>query len=288
MGLETLTFGQLITLGSITIFAAVYLAVILLGPAWDHVSSRAMANLTPRLNDLQIGTERLSQYLRYWGSAMLISFITLFFFLGQIPLSFAVTYLIYVAPHYIIEFIIARRRRLLRDQMVGASVGLANSVRAGLSLAQGLESICPETPEPLASELRRVVFEWHCGRPLSESIIEVKNRLKLDSFTLFAVAICACIERGGKITDALERISHSLGENQRLERKLEADTSSGRSTVIVLAAFPFLFLLFFLLVDTQSTSLLFSTLRGQFIFTGIIGTIYLAVKWCIHILKHDI
>lgn len=288
MGLETLSFHQLIALGSIVIFAAVALAVALLGPAWDIVSSRAMADLTPRLEDLQISTERLSLYLRYWGSAMLVSFVSLCFFLGQIPLSFAITYLIYVAPHYIIEYIVNKRRRLLRDQMVGASVGLANSVRAGLSLAQGLESICPETPEPLATELRRVVFEWHCGRPLSESIIEVKKRLKLDSFTLFAVAICACIERGGKITDALERISHSLGENQRLERKLEADTSSGRSTVIVLAAFPFIFLLFFLFVDTQSTALLFTTLRGQFVFTGIIGTIYLAVKWCIYILKNDI
>ncbi len=43
-------------------------------------------------------------------------------------------------------------------------------------------------------------------------------------------------EGKGKITDALERISRSLQENQRLERKMEADTASGRKVIIILGA----------------------------------------------------
>ena len=52
--------------------------------------------------------------------------------------------------------------------MVAATIALANTSRAGLSLAQGLETVGNETPEPLASEIRRIVREYKHGRPLAE------------------------------------------------------------------------------------------------------------------------
>jgi Flp pilus assembly protein TadB len=66
---------------------------------------------------------------------------------------------------------------------------------------------------------------------LPESLRAAKDRLNIDSFTLFAAAILVSLERGGRITDALERISHSLQELQRIERKLEVDTASGKKVV---------------------------------------------------------
>ena len=78
--------------------------------------------------------------------------------------------------------------------------------RAGLSLAQGLETVGKETSEPLAAEIRRVVREYKHGRPLAEALRAAKDRLNIDSFTLFASAVLVSLERGGRITDALERI----------------------------------------------------------------------------------
>src|SRR6185369_12402346 len=94
--------------------------------------------------------------------------------------------------------------------------------------------------------------------------------MQLDSFTLFASAVLVAIERGGKLTEALEKISHSLQENQRLERKIEADTASGRQVVLILAAFPFLFLALFSFLEPEGVSYLFTTLAGQMIFVAIV------------------
>ena len=249
--LTSLDFDTLITLSSVVLFGAVVLSAIWLGPAWDIVSSRAVAKLTPQLENLRIGSDKLNWMLRAWGAAMLATFIMLFFYWDQKPLSLMITWLVYIAPHHILTVMVQRRRKKLRDQMVGATVSLANSVRAGLALAQGMESICDDTPEPLATEFRTVVFEWRAGRSLNSAIQEVKQRLDLDSFTLFSVAISACLERGGRITEALERISHSLGVNQKLERELDAKTATGRSTAWVLGCFPFIFLLAFLAFPCQ-------------------------------------
>ncbi len=62
------------------------------------------------------------------------------------PVAIAAVYLVYVAPRIILDLMIRRRRALLRDQMVTATIALANTSRAGLSLAQGLETVGKETP----------------------------------------------------------------------------------------------------------------------------------------------
>src|SRR5205085_687207 len=146
----------------------------------------------------------------------------------------ALIFFVYVAPRYVLEFVIARRRSLLRDQMVGASTAMANAARAGLALGQALESISKETPAPLANEFRRIIQEYERGRPLPDALRDAKERLELDGFTLFTSSLLTCLDRGGRITEALDRISKSLQESQRLERKLEADTATGRKVVIIL------------------------------------------------------
>jgi tight adherence protein B len=202
--------------------------------------------------------------------------------------AIAAVYLVYVAPRIILDLMIRRRRALLRDQMVAATIALANSSRAGLSLAQGLETISKETPEPLAAEIRRVVHEYKHGRPLAEALRAAKDRLNIDSFTLFASAVLVSLERGGRITDALERISHSLQETQRIERKLEVDTASGKKVVYILTGFPFFFLGLSYFMNPAGTTTVFRSLLGQLILLVIIGLCYFSFRWSQKILTIEV
>jgi tight adherence protein B len=204
------------------------------------------------------------------------------------PVAIAAVYMVYVAPRIILEFMIRRRRAVLRDQMVSATVALANTSRAGLSLAQGLETIGNETQEPLATELRRIVHEYRHGRPLSEAIRATKERLKIESFTLFSAAILVCLERGGRVTDALERISHSLQELQRIERKLEADTASGTKVVYILTVFPLIFLGISYLINADGTKLMLHSILGQLVMLLVIALTYASFRWSQKILNIEI
>ena len=218
------------------------LAVGSAGGVWDEVTARYVADITPKLDSLSLDRSQLARYLRIWGISLVAAFVVVAFVLGMPPVALAAVYMVYVAPRIILDFMIRRRRAMLRDQMVAATIALANTSRAGLSLPQGLETVGNETPEPLAAELRRIVHEYQHGRPLAEALRATKDRLKIDSFTLFSAAVLVSLERGGRITDALERISHSLQEMQRIERKIEVDTASGTKVVYILTAFPLFFL----------------------------------------------
>ena len=277
-----------IIISSLLVFAAVFLAVRSGGDVWDRVTTRYIADLTPKLDSLSIGHSELSKYLRVWGISLVAAFVIVAFLLRMPPVAFAAVYLVYVAPRIILDFMIRKRRALLRDQMVAATVALANTSRAGLSLAQGLETICSETPEPLAAELRRIVYEYRHGRPLAESIRATKDRLKIESFTLFASAILVSLERGGRITDALERISHSLQELQRIERKLEVDTASGTKVVYILTGFPLFFLGLSYVTNPSGTDALLHTFLGQLILLVVIGLTYFSFRWSQKILAIEV
>ncbi len=277
-----------IILSSTLVFAAVFLACRSAGSVWDDVTARYVADVTPMLDSLSLDHSRLPKWLRIWGISLVAAFVVVAFVLRMPPVALAAVYLVYVSPRIILEFMIRRRRAILRDQMVAATVALANTSRAGLSLAQGLETIGEETPEPLAAELRRIVHEYRHGRPLSEAIRSTKERLKIESFTLFSAAILVCLERGGRITDALERISHSLQELQRIERKLEVDTASGTKVVYILTAFPVLFMGLSYVTNPSGTDVLLHSILGQVILLLVIGLTYFSFRWSQKILAIEV
>lgn len=277
-----------ILFSSTLVFVAVYLACRSGGTVWDEVTKRYIADVTPMLDSLSIDHSQLSGYLRIWGISLVVAFVGVAFVLQMPPVALAAVYLVYVAPRIILEFMIRRRRALLRDQMVSSTIALANTTRAGLSLAQGLETVGNETPEPLASEIRRVIREYKHGRPLADALRSTKERLKIDSFTLFSAAVLVCLERGGRITDALERISHSLQETQRIERKLEVDTASGKKVVYILTGFPLFFLGLSYVMNPAGTATVFQSLIGQLILLVVIGLCYFSFRWSQRILAIEV
>ena len=74
---------------------------------------------------------------------------------------------------------------------------------------------------------------------------------------------------------------------QRLERKLEADSASGRKLAPLLALFPLFFLGLFTLMDPVSMNLLYTTLIGNLVLLLVGFIVFVAFKWCMFILNKD-
>jgi Flp pilus assembly protein TadB len=279
------TAWLLIAISSLATAGAVLLAIAWLIPLWDSYCEYYLGQISPMLDSLSLRRASLAPWLRLWGVAMIVVFWLFVFYLRMLPLAPAAVYFVYIAPRMILAHLIERRKRMLRDQMVQACQALANTTRAGLSLAQGLETVAEESPQPLASELRRIVYEYRRGRPLAEAIRDTKQRLRLESFSTFAAAVLVSLERGGRISEMLDGISASLAENQRLERKLEAETASGRRAAWVMGLFPFVFLAGFCALDIGGTALIFETIVGQIVLLAVIALVYGAARWSLQILR---
>jgi tight adherence protein B len=275
-------------LASGLLFVAALLAAGSLRQVWDRVAARYVADLAPTITALSIDQKLVDRSLRWWGIALVATPLVLGLVLRMWPLAVAAVGLVYFAPRLWLAHLIRRRRLQIRDQLVGATVSLANTARAGMSLAQGLENVARESPQPLASELGRMVADYRFGLPLAQALRKAKDRLQVDSFTLFSSAMLACLDRGGRITEALDRISHSLQENQRVERKLEAETAAGRKVVRFLAAFPLFFLALFAVIYPDGMQYLFGTVAGQIVLAVVVLLVAASVRWSNKILTLDV
>jgi tight adherence protein B len=284
MDSDTRTWVLLI---SATTAAAVTIGLLRVGPVWDSLASRQMGTLTDRFSRLSLGDEKLRLSLRLWGVGLAVCVAGLWYGAGMPPLAILAGFIVYIAPRYILDHLIRQRSRLLRDQLVGSAIALANSVRAGLSIAQGLETACDDAPQPIKSELHRIVFEYKRGRPLKEAIEATRSKLALEEFTLFALALEVALERGGRLNEALERICCSLREKASLERKLAACTAAGRQTVIFLSAAPVGFVVMFSLFDSEYSRVMFETLTGQFMLAVTCLLVYFGGSWAWRIVNFE-
>lgn len=274
-------------LGSASMFAAVYLAALWIGPAWDAYAKRNIADILPRFRSLGLDEQQIGYWMRWWGVTLFATFLVVGVVMQMIPVAMGLMLIVFLAPRFLLDRMIERRQRQLRDQLVRASISVANGCRAGLGLAKSIEKTLTDTPQPLRGELARVVRDYKAGRPLPRALRDVQRRLNLESFTVFASAIIVALERGGDITFSLEKISHGLQEMQRLDRKLDADTASGRRLALILSLFPIAFLAMFSLLDPVAMSYMFNTLLGQITLVVVGAMVFGSAKWCMSILRID-
>ncbi|HZV06367.1 MAG TPA: type II secretion system F family protein [Gemmataceae bacterium] len=257
--------GLLMLVSSALVGLAVGLAVVGSADAVDWLNAKYLANLGERMDRLGLDSRPLRGRLRFRWLMTIGVFLVVGIWLHMIPVGIVAALLTYYLMGQWLEGRLVKWRQQLRDQLVGATRALAAQVRAGLPLTEALASISGDTPDPLGGLLRRAVNQSEQGRALKSILLEMKERLRIESFSLLVVALLIAEERGGKLADVLERIGHSLQEQQRVERKRESDTAAGRLLVNILATFPAVFLGMFYLLDPEGTSLVFATLAGQLV-----------------------
>ena len=167
-------------------------------------------------------------------------------------------------------------------------VTLANAVRAGLSLAQSMEILASQCPKPINAEFHQIVAEYNLGKPLDRTLTEAKERLRSENFALFAAALLASHESGGRLNETVERIAQSVLELQRLERKVLSETAQARKSAIYMALAPAFILMAYYFVDPVNTTLLFTRMLGQMLLAMAVVLNVVAYFWARVILNPDI
>ncbi len=261
-------------------------ALVLCGKeVWDNLAMRFIGDLLPTFKMMGVPDDRVPSLMRVWGIIVVMVIVLFGVVLQMLPIVCVVFYLLFIAPRLIVSWRLSQLRIKLRDQLVGASRGLADGVRSGLGLAKAIEATAAETELPLRHTLRRIYLQYSRGKPLPEAIADAKLDLNHDSFTLLANALLVSLEKGGQITTALERISVSLTENQRLERKIDSETASGQAVVATLAIFPVAFVGVFFLVDRDGMTQVFTNFYGQVLIAAVVIVVYFAIMWSKKIMK---
>jgi tight adherence protein B len=245
-------------------------------------------DLASKLRRLRASTRHLRKYLIVWLILLTAVFLGFWIFFDNLVFAFLLSFFLAAAPWYMVRRLAEKHRQQIEDQLADAMVTLANAVKAGLSLAQSLDILATQCPRPINAEFYQIVAEYNLGKPLDQTLTEAKERLQSENFSLFAAAMLASHESGGRLNETVERIAQSVLEMQRLERKVQSETAQARKSAVYMAIAPAVILVVYYFVDPKNTTLLFTTVFGQILLAVSVVLNVIAYLWARVILNPDI
>jgi tight adherence protein B len=241
-----------------------------------------------KLRTLRRSVPRLRRHLKLWSALVAAVFVGLTVFLDSPIFGLLLAALLVCLPWYVLRRMAQERKRQIEDQLADAMVALSGAIKAGLSLAQSLRILADQCPKPISQEFRQIVGEYEMGKPLDRTLTEAKARLRSENFSLFAAAMLASRESGGRLNETVDRIAHSVLEMQRLERKILSETAQARKSAVYMALTPLFILFVYYFVDTENTMRLFNTMPGQLLLSISAAFNLTAYLWARVILNPDI
>lgn len=283
-----MTNPSFMMIGSVLVGLAVATGVFAARQTFVGLLDRIEHDLAGKMKRLRMSTRNLRRWLIGWLFALIGAAAALWLVLDSLIFALLAAVLLAVLPWYVLSRFAERHRQKIEDQLADAMVSLANAVRAGLSLAQALEILAAQCPRPINAEFQQIVAEYNLGKPLDRTLDEAKERLRSENFALFAAALMASHESGGRLNETVERIARSVLELQRLERKVAAETAQARKSAVYMAIAPAFILAVYFFIDPANTTLLFTNVVGQLILAVAVVLNIIAYLWARVILNPDI
>ncbi len=170
-----------------------------------------------------------------------------------IPVGFLGGFLV---PRFYVGMQRNKRLKDFNTQLGDALNLMVNSLRAGYSTMQAMESIANEMPPPISEEFGRVVLELQLGVDFDTAMQNMLRRIPSADMDLIVTAMSVQREVGGNLAEVLDSISETIRERVRIKGEIKSMTSQGRITGILVTGLPFAVTGFISLVNPSYVSLL--------------------------------
>lgn len=178
------------------------------------------------------------------GIAFFLFFILLFdteqpiFILVGLGLGLAAGFGAFQIPRKIISIMHEKRRRKFNEQLVEALGQMSNSLKAGFSITQAFETIVENGENPIAQEFSVFLQQMRVGISFSEALANLERRVGSEDLELVCNAMEIARKTGGNLTEIFDKISLTIRERMRIERRVMTLTAQGRIQGFVVGSMP--------------------------------------------------
>ena len=174
-------------------------------------------------------------------------------------------------PFLIVSSRCARHQKTVEDQLPESLDFLARVLRAGHSLATGLQMAGEELPEPLAMEFRRCYGQHSLGTSLEIAMKEMAARVGTPDFSFFVTAVLIQRTTGGDLAEVLTNIANMVRSRIRLHQHVKAITAEGRLVGYILLVLPVIFFSILYMVNKPYAEVLLITKEGKYVLAFAVG-----------------
>lgn len=177
-------------------------------------------------------------------------------------------------PVLAINYMAARRLKLLEKQFPTALDVLVRGLRAGYPITGALELVVSELPDPLSSELGLVLAEMNYGYALRDALVNLADRVQTQDINMFVVSVSIQTETGGSLSDILDGLARVIRDRAAMVLKVRALASEGKMTGALLTAMP---IITFIGVFSSKPEFYLDVVDDPWFLPGVIGVMFMYV-----------
>jgi tight adherence protein B len=218
-------------------------------PAWiaaDQQTSRLQRDLTSADIELRPYEFRIIQA----GFALLFTVIGLLRF--GIGLEFLVLAVVgYLLPAFYLRNRRGHRLRQFDSQLPRAMELIANSMKAGQSVAQSLSSVTDNAAPPVSDEFALARREVELGASVESALNSMVRRIGSNDLKLMVMVITIQRSVGGDLAAILVTLADTMRQREEMRAEVNAATAQSRATALIVTLLPIVaaVLLYFIVQD---------------------------------------
>ena len=146
--------------------------------------------------------------------------------------------LAYLIPMRYVKYRQRRRLGQLNGQLPYTVGLLSNSLKAGLSLPQALDTVAGNSPKPIGEELTRVVREMSLGVAPAAALSNMVRRVGSQDLDLVVTAISIQQSAGGNLARLLDTIVLTIRQRTQVKARIAALTAQARASGWIITSLP--------------------------------------------------
>ncbi len=165
-------------------------------------------------------------------------------------------------PRFYLRWRQQRRINAFNNHLAAAIAQLANALRAGYSLMQGMDNLAREMPPPISTEFERVVREMALGLTLEQALNNLLERVPSDDLDMMITAINIQAEVGGNLAEILDVLAYTIRERVRIQGEIRVLTAQQMLAGYVLTLLPIFLGLVLFMMNREYMATLYETTCG--------------------------
>lgn len=168
----------------------------------------------------------------------------------------------WVAPLFILNRNINKRLKKINSQLGDTIAILSNSLKAGHSFFQAVDSVSRELTGPMADEFAKLQKEISLGVNTEIALENMVNRVGSDDLELMVTAVLIQRQIGGNLAEVLDNISETIRQRIRAKGEIRTLTAQGRMSGWIISLLPFFLAIAISIISPQQMETLISSPIG--------------------------
>lgn len=177
-------------------------------------------------------------------------------------LTWGVLGVLLVIPGIVWASLRKKRMRKFEEQLPDAFMMLSSSLQSGASLNMAFETVVKQSQAPLSQEFGLLVKRMRLGVGLEDGLIELEQRIPIQSFVMASSAIRISREVGGNLVETINTMAKTLRRKKLMEGKIDSLTAQGRAQGTFMAMLPIVLAVLLSLIEPEAMEKLYTTKEG--------------------------